>query len=234
MDSPLNNLEMPRPSATFTDRLRYLIKLSHLNQAGFAKAVGIDPANLSRILTGKQEAGESFINRVVVNLGVSKEWLVSGNDVPFPRSVSARAENSGALPARPAGAPVYDIDVIAGTRSLSRMFTDEHVIGFCNLPGVNPENPLIRVSGNSMMPKIRPGAFISIRPVPLDAPVSWGQIYVVVLEDFRLVKYVRRHHDPDMLILHSDNPDYDDMEIRRSDIVALYLVESILNYEVVC
>ena len=48
------------------------------------------------------------------------------------------------------------------------------------------------------------------------------------------MKYIRRHPDPAMVTLHSDNPDYDDMEIRRDEIVALFLVESILSYEQVC
>ncbi len=35
-----------------------------------------------------------------------------------------------------------------------------------------------------------------------------------------------------MVILHSDNPAYDDMDVDRRDIRALYIVEAILNYEV--
>ena len=53
------------------------------------------------------------------------------------------------------------------------------------------------------------------------------------MEDYRMVKVVRRHHDPNMVILHSVNPNYDDMDVPRSKILALYLVETILNYDVV-
>ena len=38
--------------------------------------------------------------------------------------------------------------------------------------------------------------------------------------------------DPSMVILHSDNPAYDDMDVSRADIRAIYIVEAILNYEV--
>ena len=89
----------------------------------------------------------------------------------------------------------------------------------------------MRVSGNSMVPKLNPGCFISIRPISLDAPISWGQIYVVVLPDYRLVKYVRRNADPELITLHSANPDYDDIEVRRSDIEGLYLVENVINHD---
>ena len=55
---------------------------------------------------------------------------------------------------------------------------------------------------------------------------------MVEREEFRMVKYLRRHPDPSMGILHSDNPAYDDMDVARSDIRALFVVEAILNYEI--
>ncbi len=226
MENSIDNLNLPAPTASFTDRLRYLMKLSRHNQGAFARLTDTDPGQLSRILSGKQEPGANFINRLIINLGVSRQWLLNGTDVPFPRPVHSEAPN--------AGAPVYDIDVTAGCVPLSRMFTQEHIIGWCNLPGVNPEFPLVRVAGDSMYPRISPGSYISLRGVSLESPIFWGQIYVVVLEDYRLVKYIRRHHDPELVILHSDNPDYDDMEVRRSDIVALYMVDTILSCDQVC
>lgn len=226
MDKPLDSLELPAPAASLVDRIRYLMKLSRRNQSAFARLTDTDPAQLSRILSGKQEPGDSFINRLVLNLGVSKEWLVAGTDVPFPKPVPSHPQ-----PQSHKGAPVYDIDVTAGAVPLSRMFTQENIIGWCNLPGVNPELPLVHVAGNSMSPRIAPGSYISLRYVSPQSPIFWGQIYVVVLEDYRVVKFVRRHPDPSMVILHSDNPEYDDMEVRRSDIVALYMVDSIINCE---
>ncbi len=226
--SNLLHIEPPKPEASVVDRLKYLIKLSRHTQAEFAKLIDIDPASVSRVLSGRLKPSESFLNRVVVNLHVSKDWLKFGTDVPFPRTeVHA--------PARFDGAPVYNIDVTAGTNTpLSRMFTTEHVVGYMKLPGLNPDYPIVRVSGNSMVPKINPGSYISIRQMPLDAPVAWGSIYVVVLPDFRMVKYVRRKlDDPSKVVLHSANPEFDDIEVDRSDIEALYLVENIINHDLV-
>ncbi len=218
-------LEMPAAGADVLDRIRYLIRLTRHTQASFGRIIGVDAATVSRTLSGKSAPSDAFLNRIVVNLGVSKKWLAEGADVPFPRTADAR-EN-----APREGAPVYNIDVTAGATPLSRMFTEEHVIGRICLPGINPELPIVRVSGNSMQPMLAPGSYISIRPVSLDAPISWGRIYVVVLADYRLVKYVRRNLDPALVTLHSANPDYDDIEIPRSQIEGLYLVENVLNYD---
>ncbi len=59
--------------------------------------------------------------------------------------------------------------------------------------------------------------------------IYWGQIYVVQLDDFRLVKYLRRHSDPNMVVLRSENPNYDDMDVRRSDIHEMLLVQHVLH-----
>lgn len=228
-------LDMPATSATVIDRLKYLIQLSRRTQQQFATSAGVDPSNLSRILSGVLRPSDSFINKLVVNLGVSKEWLVSGTDVPFPREqYHSGVEHSSKTGHQSThrGAPVYDIDATAGLRPLSRSFTQERVIGYVNLPGVNPENPVVTVSGDSMEPKIHAGSFISIRPVSLESPILWGNIYLVVLEDFRLVKYIRRHQDRSKVILHSANPNYDDMVIDISSIQALYLVELSFNYDI--
>ncbi|MBD5277500.1 MAG: LexA family transcriptional regulator [Bacteroides sp.] len=236
MKQSLDNLALPAPSATIVDRLRYLIKLSRLTQARFAERVGVDPSNISRMLSGHNPVNEAFVNRVVVDLGVSKPWLVDGVGVPFPRDIHARTlEGGGSVVAshdERRGAPVYDINVSAGSANLSREFTDDRIVGFCQLPGLNPAYPLVRVRGNSMSPRLQDGSWVSIRPVSDTAPILWGQIYVVVLDDYRMIKYVRRHPDPSMIILHSDNPDYDDIEVPRSDVRDLFLVENILNFEI--
>ena len=73
---------------------------------------------------------------------------------------------------------------------------------------------------------------MAIRPVSDSGYIFWGQIYVIVLDDYRLVKYLRRHpSDPGLVVLHSANPEYDDMDVARADLRRLFVVEAILNYE---
>ena len=82
-----------------------------------------------------------------------------------------------------------------------------------------------------MSPVIRSGDLIAVRELSNTQYIFWGQIYVVLLDDFRLVKYVRRHADPDMVILRSENPNYDDMEIHRADMRELMMVQNIIHLD---
>ncbi len=230
----IDNISMPEQTATPLERLKYLLKLSRKTQAGFSRLIGIDPSSTSKIMSGRMPLTQAFINRVVVNLGVSKDWLERGEGVPFPRSEGAKVVNAGAdhfrLTNAPKGAPVYDIDATAGCMPLSRMFTSDNIIGYLDLPQVNPGYPVVRVSGNSMMPRIPDGSYIAIREIRDTSIIMWGAIYLVQLEDYRMVKYVRKHSDDtSKIILHSENPDYDDIEIDRSAVLKLFIVEAIIN-----
>ena len=229
------NLQLPDSKATVNDRVRYLITRLRKTQQQFASLIGVDGPNLSRILNGRTPFSDAMINRIVVNLGVSKEWLLKGTDVPFPKNMAREieiydsADDVAPVVARGGGAPIYDIDATAGYEELSTLFTDERIVGYMHLPQVNSENVIIRVSGDSMQPTIPNGSYISIRPISLDAPIFWGQTYLVVLDDYRMVKILRRHQNHDKVILHSTNPDYDDMEVDRSSIKGLFVVDAVIN-----
>ncbi len=234
MPTLIEEINLPEESATILDRLKYLVKISHKTQAQFARLINIDPSSMSKILADKMPITEQFVNRVVVNLNVSKAWFASGTGVPFGKNEPHNAPNLGDTTVtvchKPAGAPVYDIDATAGVTPLSRQFTAENIMGYIDMPQLDSKNPIIRVSGDSMEPRVANGAFISIRPINDPSVIMWGSIYLVQLEDYRMVKIIKPcHDDPDKVILHSENPAYDDIVVKRDAILKLFFVEAVLN-----
>lgn len=234
------NTSATQAHTTMAARLRYLIVTMRKSQAEFARLIQVDPGNLSKMLRGTTRLSAKMIDRIAANTGCSVQWLMYGTDLPFGKEeavpkVETPQSPGGQLTLAPdgskGGAPVYDIDVTAGACELSQMFTQDRVIGWLNMPNLTPGLPLVHVSGDSMAPRIVNGSYVQIRPVAVDRPIFWGQTYVVVLEDYRMVKIVRRHPDPAMVILHSLNPDFDDMEIQRSEIRGLFLVEAVFNFD---
>lgn len=229
--------ETKNPSTeTTVDRIRYIMSSKRLSQAGLARMLGVDSAYMSKVLSGRLPLTEGFINKIVIDMGVSKEWLKFGTDTPYskPRHTTRIDAQVDPHPTCKNGIAVYDIDVTAGSAELSRMLTVDRIMGYVDMPQINPECLIVRVSGDSMKPAIPNGCFIAIRPVSTSGIIFWGQIYVVVTENYRMVKYLRRHTNPEYVVLHSDNPDYDDIEMPRSDIQGLYIVETVINYERRC
>ncbi|HIT15491.1 MAG TPA: LexA family transcriptional regulator [Candidatus Avimuribaculum pullicola] len=225
-------------------RLRYIIDEMHMTQNEFAQHIGIDSSNLSKYLNGRLPINESLINRIVVNLGLSKTWLETGEDLPYAKQQLAMPSHTtvdGRISNEPEyddddddyaeGIPVYDIDVTAGMIPRDMMFVNENIIGYINLPNMLQDCRIVRVSGDSMSPVIRSGDMLAVRELSDIQDIFWGQIYVVLLEDYCMVKYVRRHNDPTKVILRSENPDYDDMEIDRDKIRELMFVQNIIHID---
>ena len=216
-------------------RIKYLMKELNYKQGEFAQKIDVDASNLSKYLNGRLAVSDSLMNRIVVNLGVSKEWLEQGTDLPFaklPNVPATTTLTASQLAPSVQGTPVYDIDVTAGTMPRARMFTDDQIVGSINLPDVMSQNcRVVRVSGDSMSPVIRSGDYIAVRELTNFQQIFWGQIYVVLLDDYRLVKYIRRHTDPAMVILRSENRNYDDMEVARADIRELMFVQHIIHLD---
>lgn len=214
-------------------RIKYLIGEMRLNQNAFARRIDCDPSNLSKHLNGKLAINDSLLNKIVVNLGVSKQWLKNGTDVPFPKTQAPpQVTVDGIASERTGGGtPVYDIDVTAGRLSREMMFADDHIIGTVNVPGVSRDNKIVRVSGDSMQPVINNGDYIAVREIHDMSVIYWGQIYVVLLEDYRMVKYLRKHPDPSMVVLRSENPMYDDIELPRKAIRGLFFVDNIIHID---
>lgn len=221
-------------------RIRHLIEVSRMSQAQFARRIGLDPSNMSKHLTGKLPVTDGLINRIVADMGVSKQWLRDGSDIPFPkggltrlRTIDAPDITDPQVGSGLTGIPVYDIDVTAGAMPLERLLTEDRIVGMVSLPQINPSDVIVRVNGDSMTPVIRDGGYIAIRPITDPSIIFWGQIYVVLLDDYRMVKYLRRcPGDPGMVLLRSANEAYDDIEVRREDIRRLFIVDAVLNYDI--
>lgn len=218
-------------------RIKYLMREMGVKQVQFAQRIGVDTSNLSKYLNGHMPLSDSFLNRLVVNLGISKEWLLEGTDLPFGKTPVNFDAGEGRLAlmgfgnnTTPVGTPVYDVDATAGTSSgRNDLFSSENIVGWVNLPNVSPNCRIVRVSGDSMAPVIQDGDFVAVRELSNPNQIYWGQIYIVQLDDYRLVKYVRRHTDPNMVVLRSENPNYDDMDVRRNDIHEMLLVQHVLH-----
>ena len=221
------------------ERIKQLMKAMGLKQAAFAERIGIDASNFSKHLNGKLPLSDNLLNKIVVELGASKEWLLTGEGDMWQNRVQVGLLPTVTVPAEglvmtgntPSGARVYDLDVTAGGVARERMFADEQIIGTINMPAIHPDCCVVRVSGDSMAPVIGNGDLIAVREVRNTNLIFWGQIYVVVLDDYRMVKYIRRHPDSSQVILRSENSNYDDIEIPKSEIRDLFLVENIIRID---
>ncbi len=123
--------------------------------------------------------------------------------------------------------PVYDIDIMAGN---GEMFQD----GGHTAPAYHMDVPdfsgciAFRVYSDSMAPLIEAGTLVFCRMLnDWQTFIEYGQIYAVqVADNRRFIKYIRKAADAaNNFLMKSHNTGYDDFEVPKSRIRAVWLVE---------
>lgn len=129
------------------------------------------------------------------------------------------------------GALVYDIDATCGMDNREIEFAEDRIIGSVNLPEISKTAKIVTANGDSMEPVIYNGNRVVIREIFNWEDIFYGQIYLILLDEYRMIKYIRRYEqdEKNYIILRSENSRYDDIKLHKSKIRKLFIVENILS-----
>jgi phage repressor protein C with HTH and peptisase S24 domain len=128
--------------------------------------------------------------------------------------------------------PYYNIDV---TASAFPVFADEREEPeyFISIPAFKDCDFAVPIYGDSMYPKIKNGHIVAVKEVKNKAVILYGEIYLVITEDYRTVKYIRKHkNEKDKVLLCSENPSFDDVEIPLDSILRVFKVRGQISINV--
>lgn len=216
-------------SDDFVGKIREYFDNKGFTQKMIAERLGVDPAYVNKLLSGKKPFGKKTAHQFQDLFGLSESWLLTGSgDMVYgdQQVIQVQPNRNGIL--------VYDIDATCGKQSRDMDFTDDIVIGSIDLPNISRDCKIIRANGDSMIPTICDGNWIAIREVYDFDDVFYGQIYVVVTSEYRMIKYVRKYEQDEdhYFLLRSANPNYDDITMRKDKIRKLFIVENILSVKI--
>lgn len=185
------------------------------------------------MLKGTQTITKQTLKKIADANHITLDWLLTGegdmlkggksNDtVAISGNDIREGDFSGTL--------VYDIDATCGTDSRDILFAQDDIIGSVNLPGIRKDSVIIRANGDSMEPRVCDGNLVAIRQIHGWDDIFYGQIYMILLDEYRMIKYIRKcpEDEANYIILHSENPAYDDIKLHKGKIRKLFIVENIL------
>ncbi|MCF0209172.1 MAG: helix-turn-helix transcriptional regulator [Bacteroidaceae bacterium] len=76
------------------DRIKLLMDAQHMTQSGFSAMLGLNPATLSQLLTGKANPSLNHVEAIRKGFpNISYEWLIAGTGPMY--KVEAQPTNSG-------------------------------------------------------------------------------------------------------------------------------------------
>lgn len=214
------------------DRIKLFREYLGIGQTAFEVNIGVARGYFSNVKT----LGSDRILRIHTKYPeLNIEWLVTGNGEMIKNAEreqkTIEISESAISETKRKGALIYDIDATCGLSGRDVDFTDEKVIGSIDAPEINPDSKIIFATGDSMLPLIASGDRVVIRKIESWDFFNYGQVYLIITNEYRLIKRVRRHpKDSDNLILlRSENPDYDDIDLPKREIIHLFIVENILS-----
>jgi phage repressor protein C with HTH and peptisase S24 domain len=160
---------------------------------------------------------------------LNPEWLLTGSGNMLRNETSILVEHEYTVKNLDNNIPVYNINFSAGNINV---FNDVNadLIGYLNIPELKGSERVIIATGDSMIGVINSGDYIGIKKINDFTYFNYGFPYAIVTEDYRLLKFIRKSENPENIILRSNNPDYDDIELPKNKITGLYLITACLPF----
>lgn len=225
------------------ERFIEYLKSKKVGQTAFEVAAGLSRGSIAK-KTGFSADSLEKIASYCTDLDIT--WLITGEgsmyknaDINIDPEREEKLVNVEEIKPMPTltgrrGALVYDIDATCGVMSRPMDFAVERVIGVVDLPEIKESSPIIRANGDSMEPVIFDGDRIVVREVINKSSLFYGQIYLIITEEYRMIKYIRKcaEDEDNYVILRSKNKEYDDIKLHRGEIQKLFVVENILSVKV--
>lgn len=213
------------------ERLLSFIKDIGIEKSVFERTAGLSNGFIDKVTDNVRSKSLALIANAYPQLNI--DWVKTGigdSIIEIPDKV-VQVYSSDVKEDVYSGTLVYDIDATCGTDIRDIDFADDNVIGSIDLPEISKSSKIIRANGDSMEPKIYDGNRIVIREVMSWDDIFYGQIYLIIMDEYRMIKYIRRYDQDEehYVILRSENKEYDDIKLNKSKIRKLFIVENILS-----
>ncbi|MDQ6477842.1 S24 family peptidase [Dyadobacter sp. LHD-138] len=233
----------------FSQRLNEFI-INYLKITPYALEKSIDVSNgaISKAIANGKTIGMDTLEKIFIKYpDLNLEWLISGNGEMTKRerkneilsgqklvNSSVEAKESTIIyddPLRniPGSIPFFEWRQGQGGPVTVYNDTNEIPSTYIYSPGFEDCTFACRVSGDSMEDRIKSGDIIACKEINNRESISFGDIFLVVTAEYRLVKIIRRSPKVGWIILRSYNKDFDDMDMRMEEVLNLYLVKGVIK-----
>lgn len=197
-------------------RIERVVRWTGLSVNSFALSVGLSRGeNLYQIKRGNNGISRELAGMIASKYPqVSRGWLLTGEGDMFNDQTVRRAS-----------IPFYDADIEKYVTSPAR-FTSKSYI---SIPGVEDAEFGALYHGRAMGEAVPTGAMVLVRKVGGVQNLIPGGDYVVVGEEFTMLRRVRREAGSNMLrLLPLDADNFDEVRVAVADVKELYLVKTVV------
>ncbi|WP_300794258.1 LexA family transcriptional regulator [uncultured Bacteroides sp.] len=203
---------------TLKERLLEFVEFKKMNKRQFQISIGVSNSYIQNL---NENIGPLILEKIsAVYPELNIEWLLTGEG----NMINEKKKNKSN------GIPLIPTYAMAGQFTCEQNIMENNCERYV-IP-VFDADFLIPVHGTSMQPYLNSGDIIACKKIYMDKLFfQWNRIYVIDTNQGILVKRIRKSEKKDYVILISDNPDYDPMEINIENIYSLSLVIGTIRLE---
>ena len=129
--------------------------------------------------------------------------------------------------------PYYDIDATAGNVTIFAEDGAEYIKEYISVPAFSDCEMYLNVSGSSMYPKYCSGELIALKKLTDFEVVAYGEAYLIVTREQRLLKYIKKSTQKNMWALHSEHKDYEPFDIHVAKVLHLYIIKGKITKNII-
>jgi transcriptional regulator with XRE-family HTH domain len=120
--------------------------------------------------------------------------------------------------------PVFDLDL--KTVADLNFFNHSELIQFyIEAPFYSDCFAGVRVSTSVMSPALDPSDIAIVKQIQNFETIPFGEPFLIITEEQRLIRYIRKSDDPKKFILKAELPTADDMDVQKTDILFLFQIK---------
>lgn len=226
---PLGNTQANEPLPTYNlktvpetpnERFRRLCEELDLgSQQEIADKLGLKgQSQISDMFKGKINVPTRVEDYLHHHHGISLEYLRYG-------SLPVRNANSGKFDidfSKKKFVPLYPQKVFANSGIMAIDDIQEYPEDFISAIGIEEAAFAMRVHGQSMATRYNHGDIVFFSGQKSKTTIDYGYAFMVVTNEERYFKYVRRSEEKKRVKLVSHNKDFDPFEIEKDEIIHLY------------
>lgn len=227
------------------DKLLQIRKYYGLTQTQLADLLSVGQNTISQIENGKISLTDKNKRILVERLHVNLDWLGTGRGEIVCEETDALAQ----LPKTKLSDQTVSIIRKTSTQSAGVPFFDypianaalQKIVDIMELKpdfliDVKPFNDVTfyrPVSGDSMLPRFRSTDYVACKRSSQHNTIQFGETYLCVAkfngQVLECLRVIRRHENPERVILRPLNSDFDEIVISINDIIELYIIKGVIS-----
>lgn len=212
---------------SFAINLKKLRAEKGFSQQECADSLGIKRTTLANYENGVSEPDIDKIKEIANFFGKTLDEMMGGKiRAGAKSSISTLVEPNGT------GIPYYNIETAAGDVEIFND-TPEQIAAKISIPGFEDCEAALPIFGHSMYPTYENGCIVLCKRIKDLDVISYGEVYLIVTTEQRLLKRIQKSTLKDAVLLVSDNDEirnngtrrYEPFDLPKKKIKHLFIVK---------